>query len=116
MMQSFGVYVVRADYALNKEFIAKVLCVNRSQPQMHCNGKCYLKKKLKEQENNNQDKSNHKSEKLDTQLFFYNEFIPYHCFAPAIKIWRMLLTDKLTSTDSPSIFHPPASYLRSAIS
>jgi hypothetical protein len=40
-----GVY-----YHVNKEYIAQKLCENRSNPKMHCNGKCYLSKQLKKAE------------------------------------------------------------------
>lgn len=39
-----------AYFKLNREYIAKVLCENRKKPEMHCNGKCYLAKKLKQQQ------------------------------------------------------------------
>jgi len=38
------------DYQLRKDFIAKVLCINRSKPKLHCDGKCYLAKQLKLEE------------------------------------------------------------------
>lgn len=37
------------EYAMNKEYIAKNLCVNRNKPKSHCNGKCHLMKQLKKQ-------------------------------------------------------------------
>jgi len=40
-----GVY-----YHVNKEYISKQLCENRNNPQMHCNGHCYLSKQLKKAE------------------------------------------------------------------
>ena len=42
-------------YQANKEYIARVLCVNRTRPELHCDGKCYLAKKLKAQQDK-QDK------------------------------------------------------------
>ena len=42
-----GVY-----FHVNKEFISKQLCVNRNNPQVHCNGHCYLSKQLKKAEQN----------------------------------------------------------------
>ncbi|QMW03249.1 hypothetical protein [Spirosoma foliorum] len=44
-----------AYYHANKDYIARVLCENRDKPEMHCDGKCYLAKKLKAQEDR-QDK------------------------------------------------------------
>lgn len=34
-------------FKLNQEYIAKVLCVNKANPQMKCNGHCYLMKQYK---------------------------------------------------------------------
>lgn len=51
LLSSMARTVVVADYLLNKEYIAKVLCVNRDKPQMKCNGKCHLNKQLEKQAN-----------------------------------------------------------------
>lgn len=40
-------YFPYVDYAINKEYIAKVLCENIEKPKLACNGKCHLKKELK---------------------------------------------------------------------
>lgn len=37
-------------YAMNRDFIAKVLCINQDRPEMKCNGACHLKKKVEETE------------------------------------------------------------------
>ncbi|WP_246008754.1 hypothetical protein [Chryseobacterium lactis] len=34
------------EYAVNYDYIKNVLCVNKSKPELHCNGKCYLSKEL----------------------------------------------------------------------
>ncbi|NIF05443.1 hypothetical protein F3J23_08320 [Chryseobacterium sp. Tr-659] len=34
------------EYAVNYDYITKVLCINKSRPEVHCNGKCYLNKEL----------------------------------------------------------------------
>jgi len=34
------------EYAVNYDYISEVLCVNKSNSELHCNGKCYLKKQL----------------------------------------------------------------------
>lgn len=33
-------------YLINYDYYANVLCVNRSQPQLKCNGKCHLAKEI----------------------------------------------------------------------
>jgi hypothetical protein len=35
------------DFAINKEYIAKVLCINKDKPVMQCGGTCHLTKQLK---------------------------------------------------------------------
>lgn len=50
------------EYAINYEYISKVLCVNKAKPMMHCNGKCHLMKELaKAQEQEKQTPSNKKN-------------------------------------------------------
>lgn len=47
-----SIYV--AYYQVNQDYIASVLCVNKAKPASACNGKCYLSKKMKEQEKQEQ--------------------------------------------------------------
>lgn len=35
-----------AEYAVNYDYIVNTLCVNKTKPELHCNGKCYLSKEL----------------------------------------------------------------------
>jgi len=42
---AIGVY-----YHVNKEYISQKLCENRNNPQIHCNGHCYLSKQLQKAE------------------------------------------------------------------
>lgn len=34
------------EYAVNYDYISEVLCINKSNPELHCNGKCYLSKEI----------------------------------------------------------------------
>ncbi|MDN3669060.1 hypothetical protein QWY93_06950 [Echinicola jeungdonensis] len=38
--------VIYVDFKMQQDYIAKVLCINKDQPEMHCNGQCILMKKL----------------------------------------------------------------------
>lgn len=53
--QSFSRYLLAADYYLHTAAYIEN-CVNKNKPWMHCNGKCHLRKKMQQQEN--QDKQN----------------------------------------------------------
>lgn len=34
------------EYAVNYDYIKTMLCINREKPELHCNGKCYLMRKM----------------------------------------------------------------------
>lgn len=44
---NFAKLFVFAGFELNQKYIAANLCQNRNKPWMHCNGHCYLMKKIK---------------------------------------------------------------------
>ncbi|HEY0177447.1 MAG TPA: hypothetical protein VGC08_13780 [Pedobacter sp.] len=47
---NFSQLLVYAGFELNQDYIVSELCINRNRPELHCNGKCYLKRKLKQAE------------------------------------------------------------------
>lgn len=53
-LQTFSKWCVIVDYQVNKEYIAKNLCVNRFRPSCCCHGKCYLNKKMAADESQQQ--------------------------------------------------------------
>ena len=62
------------EYKINKERIAKVLCINKDKTEMQCNGKCYLKKQLRKANNEPSEQplptpTYSKAEDLTTLLF-----------------------------------------------
>lgn len=38
------------EYVINYDYISKVLCINKDKPELSCNGKCHLMKKLAQQQ------------------------------------------------------------------
>lgn len=38
------------EYALNQDYIAEFLCINKDQPKLQCNGKCHLAKQIEKQQ------------------------------------------------------------------
>lgn len=55
-------------FELNKEMIVKTLCINKDQPEMHCDGKCFLKKEL---DNIDRDHSNAKSQRIKAEQHIF---------------------------------------------
>ena len=47
---SFSRFFIYAGFEMNKSYIIAKLCENRNKPWLHCNGKCYLMKKIKQAE------------------------------------------------------------------
>lgn len=47
-----SIYV--AYYQINRDYIASELCINKAKPASTCNGKCYLVKKMKQQDQQEQ--------------------------------------------------------------
>lgn len=50
LASSFSASFVQAAFSVNRDYIIKELCVNRFKPEMRCNGKCYMKKQMQQQE------------------------------------------------------------------
>jgi len=61
---------VYAEFKTNQKYIAAVLCENKDKPQLNCQGKCYLMKKLKEAEDKEKKQENTSQKKAAYDLFF----------------------------------------------
>ena len=38
------------EYAINYDYISKILCINKDKPELKCNGKCQLMQKIEKQQ------------------------------------------------------------------
>lgn len=65
-------------YQLNKEYIAKVLCINRDKPQMRCQGRCYLAKKIKAQEEQERKAAANSMKAAQELVLFCGELSSFH--------------------------------------
>ena len=107
-MQNFSRSIVVADYLINMDRYKKD-CVNKVRPQLHCNGKCQMKKKLEDQDR--QEKPQSTSSKfivadlvLSSKSFFpevetLDEGDPKLFYSRNILLFSSYICD---------IFHPPA--------
>ena len=63
--QTFSKGLIVANYFTNTQAYAKN-CINKAKPKMHCNGKCQMMKKLKQEENKDSQNPDRKNEiKID---------------------------------------------------
>jgi len=67
---TFGQGLIILSYRINQKYIASTLCVNRNNPAAHCNGHCYLKKQLNNEEQPANPLGTAGKEKMEVQLFF----------------------------------------------
>lgn len=69
LVQTSGKLAVLGHYLLNKKYITEQLCINRSKPKLHCNGKCHLAKELDKEEKRQQSPANPLKEETEMWLF-----------------------------------------------
>lgn len=99
-----------AYYQLNKDYIARVLCENRSRPELHCNGQCYLAKRLKAQQDK-QDKETTERVQNTPSIQLFVESATAFTFAPSISqpatahLFTYLIASTSQSLDG--LFRPP---------
>ncbi len=46
MVKSWVMPLIYLDYELRRDFIVRNYCINKDRPQLACNGKCYLSRKI----------------------------------------------------------------------
>ena len=109
LLQTFdGALIVIDYYANTAEYAAH--CINKDKPQMHCNGKCQMIKKIQQEEkkdqNNPERKSDNKNEITLIAKSYFASVPPLILTTESLK--RVLLNPDYNSTDaSLDIFHPP---------
>lgn len=83
LLQLFSREVIVMSFQLNRDFIAKNLCVNRNRPQLNCNGKCYLAKKLKDQHEREDRETTERIQNMPVLALFCTDLFSF-AFADAI--------------------------------
>jgi hypothetical protein len=107
MMQSFSRWVIVIEYELNKGFIIKTLCINKGLPQMHCNGKCQVMKKLAEDAERNMPLKN-TLRSFDPDPWIVTSIAINHSLAADNLQHYPVLILSLPPTHPRTVFHPPS--------
>ncbi len=109
LLQLSGKFVVLLDYAINKDFIASVLCVNKDVVDSTCEGKCHLKKQLDKKDQEQQQSTNPFNEIKDFEL--YSEFSSVINFIPSsLKLASNTVFNYMLRVSSKHllpVYHPP---------
>ncbi|HEY0246222.1 MAG TPA: hypothetical protein VGC01_11710 [Mucilaginibacter sp.] len=109
---NFSRYMVYAGFELNKNYIAANLCENRDKPWLHCNGKCYFMKKIKQAEENDK-KQTAKDNLTRLEVSFFQEPYDLSFLQPAnlnnVQASCPAYSYQYSSQYINSIFRPPKS-------
>jgi hypothetical protein len=110
LMQTFNKGVILVEFLLNRDYIAKNLCINKARPQMKCGGKCQLMKRLAAEEE--QDRNNRAGRSV--KVHFNDVNFTDHLFnleasylSPNKIVHYSTYTEKIYSSPHFSLFHPP---------
>lgn len=106
--ETFSNWFIVIDYQINKDYIAKNLCENRDRPQLKCEGRCYLCKRLHKEAQKDKENPGRRSE-------FRLELVPfqlsYHLSAPPpvdlVSPKYPPLREATCNAFASSFFHPP---------
>ncbi len=109
--QLSGRYVTILSFYMNQAYIAENLCVNRDKPQLHCNGKCHLAKKMSEEDRRDQERPDRKMDNSN-EVFYTAANEPDFLkpsFTSITHAWLYPYSIGI-ATDRPSdVFRPPIS-------
>ncbi|PWS28976.1 hypothetical protein DHW03_03845 [Pedobacter yonginense] len=98
--------VVYSSYQMNKEYITSVFCINKAHPELHCDGQCFLARKLKDLESKNKQAQENIKRVAEAeprfQVVAVNQDLPYFLIKS-----ESGYIEKPVKDLSVSIFHPP---------
>lgn len=74
LLQSFSKVWIIFSFKINQDYIAKVLCINRDKPELHCNGKCFLMQRIRAEEEKERKELPQKLKEQKEVLYCLNKF------------------------------------------
>lgn len=106
LAETLGQLVIITSFELNREYIAKYLCVKKAEENNCCKGSCQLDKELEEQAQ--KDKAASINPSIDISVYFISEKQDHQYFLPEHYYTLYFSDSKVEIKDtSISIFHPP---------
>lgn len=97
---------VYAGFQMNQKYISENLCVNRDKPWMHCNGHCYLMKKVKQAME--KEKHNERlAEKNRLPQTFFSALLKPSFHSCLLQIINTPYRTPVPPLVEQTIFHPP---------
>lgn len=109
MLTNFSRLFIYAGFELNQNYIASTLCVNRDKPEMNCNGKCYLSKKIKQAEEKEKKQEQDGQKKAFQENYVIKQESALNLFSFEMKQDRHFEKTSPLPNRSSEILHPPPS-------
>lgn len=108
----FNLYIPFLEYKVNYEYISEVLCINKTNEKLDCNGKCYLKKEIEKaaKESAEEQKSTSSQEVIECLLQTSSEFLTLRPFITTSDI-RSINPQNTYKSLSSEISAPPPKVL-----
>ena len=111
LFQALGGLVLHLNFAINRNFIAKNLCIEKENIENECRGACCLKKKIEEIQRNEQSQSPVNS-KSETVLLYCQDINELAHLGPHLRNLPLVnITPKDQVVDDQhsanSVFRPP---------
>ena len=109
LLQTFSREVLVVDFTLHQATITARFCVNKARPQLHCDGKCYFAKKIKQQEERENKTPNPLKEQVEMLPIAFQILVPAAPirwastpvgYGPYQSAW-------VPASASQGVFHPP---------
>jgi hypothetical protein len=103
---SFSRFFIYAGFELNKNYIATKLCENRNKPWMHCNGKCYLVKRIRQAEEK-QNAAEREAQKNMIQESYCEAITEFKFYTQLLQVIPIPNNCMELPKTHDTIFHPP---------
>jgi hypothetical protein len=108
MAQSFNRVFIIVDYYANTASFAEK-CENKARPSMHCNGKCQMIKKLKQEENKENKSPGKRNENRNELVTCNDPSFKWHIPVPVTTNEKHFVENDSDTFKMPrSCFHPPS--------
>ena len=70
--------ITYAQFFINKDFISKNICINRDNPKMKCQGKCFLKKSIQKKQKREKNFPN-SNKKKNSKISYVSKSKVFNC-------------------------------------
>lgn len=95
------------EYAINYDYISKVLCINKDKPELSCNGKCQLMKKLEQQQEEDFQSLRISMEEYPIGFVSLLSLKNAKALDNQVSNNSFFYSDNYSYLDVKSVFHPP---------